>query len=157
MALSCLEIGQQRLKELRLQGDVGFSAIELGWYSMQRKPVLVVLTGLTGNRKWQLMPFTRENTARHRGHCYLVKGRKVAAMEYIHKTGSVREILSAYEGADLSKPVYSAGAEAIFHDGKGQRTRKKPQVSRGGGNSQYIATKRFKNSHITCACKCKKY
>ena len=162
------EIGQRRLQELGLRVGHGismsFNARELGEYSIRKQPVLVVLVGLTANQQWVLMPCTKQNIEQHRGHCYLVKGRKVTAIEYRHKTGTIEQMLSAFEGADLSEPLYRASSNSIFHAGKGQQTRKKPQISgsrRESANGKpgtvgwYVTTKRFKGSRLTCVCKCR--
>jgi hypothetical protein len=161
------EIGQRRLQELALNVGHGvtmtFDVKELGEYSLRRKPVLVVLTGLTSNQQWVLMPCTRQNIAEHRGHCYLVKGRKVERIEYKHYTGSFERVMSKYESADLSAPLSIAKTDDIFRAGRGARCRKKPQISgsrkptahgTAGTIGNYITTKRFENSRLTCVCKC---
>ena len=142
---------------------MSFDVKELGEYSLRRKPVLVVLTGLTSNQQWVLMPCTRQNIAEHRGHCYLVKGRKVERIEYKHYTGSFEQVMSKYESADLSAPLSIAKTDDIFRAGRGARCRKKPQISGSrkptahgtvGTIGNYITTKRFENSRLTCVCKC---
>ena len=163
------EIGQRRLQELGLNVGhggvtVSFDVKELGEYSLRKQPVLVVLMGLTSNQQWVLMPCTRKNIAEHRGHCYLVKGRKVERIEYRHHTGSFEQIMSKYESEDLSSPLRIAKTGEIFMAGKGTRFHKKPHISgsrkptahgTAGTIGNYITTKRFENSRLTCVCKCR--
>lgn len=168
MKLYAEEIGQRRLQELGLHVGHGvtmsFNVKELGEYSLRKQPVLVVLIGLTSNQQWVLMPCTKQNIAEHRGHCYLVKGRKVERIGYRHYTGSISEVMSKYESTDLSRPLRYAKTGEIFRDGRGQRTQKKSHISgsrrptahgTAGTVGNYITTKRFNNSRLTCVCKCR--
>ena len=155
------EIGQRRLQELALTVGHGvtmsFNARELGEYSIRKKPVLVVLVGLTANQQWVLMPCTRQNIEQHRGHCYLVKGRKVEHIGYKCFHGSIEHVMSQYEGMDRSTPLKYAKTGDIFRAGMGSRTRKKvtSKVREAGSVGTYIAVKRFKGSRLTCVCKCR--
>lgn len=168
MNYNAQEIGQRRLQELALTVGHGvtmsFNARELGEYSIRKQPVLVVLVGLTSKQQWVLMPCTRQNIEQHRGHCYLVKGRKVERIEYKCFHGSIEHVMSQYEGMDRSTPLKYAGATEIFRAGMGSRTRKKPQISgsrretahgQAGTIGNCITVKRFKGSRLTCVCKCK--
>lgn len=168
MNYNAQEIGQRRLQELALTVGHGvtmsFNARELGEYSIRKQPVLVVLVGLTSNQQWVLMPCTRQNIEQYRGHCYLVKGRKIEAIGYRHFHGTIEQVMSKYEGMDRSTPLKYAGATEIFRAGMGSRTRKKPQISgsrtetahgKAGTIGNSITVKRFKGSRLTCVCKCK--
>ena len=161
MKLYAEEIGQRRLQELGLAVGHGitmsFNARELGEYSIRKKPVLVVLVGLTANQQWVLMPCTKQNIEQHKGHCYLVKGRKVERIGYKCFHGSIEHVMSQYESMDRSTPLKYAGATEIFRAGMGSRTRKKvtSKVREAGSVGTYIAVKRFKGSRLTCVCKCR--
>ena len=159
------EIGQRRLQELALAVGHGvsmsFNARELGEYSIRKQPVLVVLVGLTSKQQWVLMPCTRQNIEQHRGHCYLVKGRKVERIEYRHFSGSIEHVMGAYEGMDRSTPLQYAKTNDIFRAGMGSRTCKKAKnkfsKEEAGTIGSYVSVKRFKGSRLTCVCKVKKF
>lgn len=160
------EIGQMRIKEMRLGVGgvrIAFSETELGRYSYLRKPVLVVMTGKFDLRQWELMSFTKQNVAEYRGHCYLVKGKRVRKIEYRHPQGrTIADVMAKYEVEDCGTPMWLAKTEAIFRAGSGHGTRKKPQRSggretangrEGSAGTMVIRTKRFSNSRLTCVYK----
>lgn len=157
------EIGQRRLQELALAVghgvSVSFNAKELGEYSIRKQPILVVLTGLTSNQQWVLMPCTRQNIEQHRGHCYLVRGRKVEAIKFKCFHGSIEHVMGAYEGMDRSTPLKYAKTGEIFRAGMGSRTCKKAKnkfsKEEAGTIGNCITIKRFKGSRLTCVCKMK--
>lgn len=147
------EIGQRRLKELALPvgegvAKISFNATTLGEYSLRRKPILVALS----KREWILVPYTRANVEKYRGHCRLVHGKKCIRIEFPHNSGSIRSVLSKYESADLSAPLYAAKTDAIFSAGKGCRTRKKvtEKVRENGTVRLVTKTKRFGYTTIVC-------
>ena len=165
MNYNAQEIGQRRLQELALSVGHGvtmsFNAKELGEYSIRKRPVLVVLIGLSSNQKWVLMPCTRQNIEQHRGHCYLVRGRKIERMEYKHFSGSIEHVMGAYEGMDRSTPLQYAKTSDIFRAGMGSRTCKKAKNNfskeEAGTIGNCLTVKRFRGSRLTCVCKTKKY
>lgn len=56
---------------------------------------------------------------------YVVKGKKVLQL-HKHKSGTIDEILQAYECEDTTKPLAFMKADEIFAACKGKRFRKKP-------------------------------
>ena len=143
------EIGLRRLKELALPvgegvAKISFNAAELGEYSLRRKPVLVVLS----KREWILVPCTKKNIEKYRGHCRLVKGKKCSRIEFKHNSGSVRSVLSKYESTDLSTPLYAAKTGEIFNAGKGHKTRKVTQKVREARVGLVTKTRRFGHTVI---------
>ena len=114
------QVGMMRVKEMGIPSVrlTDGQIVEIGKCSIDRKHILVTLT----DGKWVVMPLTSHNmkAAKYRG--YIVKGKKVIALQQ-HKSGTLNELMSAYEcGTDC--PLDMLDAEGLFHAFQGTRTRK---------------------------------
>lgn len=125
--LNPYEIGLMRIGEMCVSSS-RFSRediMRIGQCSIERNYIIV---GRIGN-DWVVMNYARNKVRDFKGHGYIVKGKKVIALQR-SKQGSLQELMDAYECADHFKPLVKMTAEEIFNSAKGVRTRKHGQ--RGG-------------------------
>jgi len=124
-ALNPYEIGLMRLGEMSVSPQ-NFSESQIsniGYCSIWRKRCIV---GRVHNQ-WQAVCDTQKACDGFKAH-YVVKGKKVICL-HPQKSGTIEQVLDAYESADRSKPLSLMKADEIFNAGKGTRFRKKSNIS----------------------------
>ena len=122
------KIGLMRLNEIGVSSSrfTGKDIVHIGKCSINRKYIIV---GKVGN-EWVVVNYAREKVRDFRGHGYIIKGKKVIALQR-NRRGSLEELMSAYECVDRSKSLDRMTADEMFREGMGKRTYKKP----GSGGS----------------------
>lgn len=157
--LTYRNVGLLRLSEAKLSAQ-HFSELdidEIGRCSIMRQRIVIGVV----EKSWTVM---RHTDAKMRAHC-IIMGKKVIMLhvsQTIHQ--SIDEAMLQYEERDCSMLLTDLSGKDLFRAMQGQRTRKKAQISGSRRDSAsgkpgtvgcHISTKRFKNSRLTCVCKCK--